>query len=362
MHASALTRLTPLALAGLCLLAACASPPAPSAPHHAEGGGFQNLHAPPSHKSFFKFMWMRLRTEWADHEAQGAQVPRVTPDLTRLNAPAAPQVTWLGHSCFLVQRGGFNLLTDPVFSERASPVGFAGPKRYTPNPIPPDQLPPLHAVVISHNHYDHLDTDTIAALAARSPEAIWLVPLANRALLEGAGVASERVVELDWWAGHSVKVGDTEVRLTPTPAQHWSARGLFDRNEALWSSWVAEWVSPPSPEGRPWRVFFGGDTGYNELIFKEIGARLGPFDLGLIPIGAYAPREFMRTMHVEPAESVEIHRDVRARLSVGAHWGAFPLTAEPVMEPVERLREALKAAGVPEEEFVTLSLGETRGL
>ncbi|MBM4292440.1 MAG: MBL fold metallo-hydrolase [Deltaproteobacteria bacterium] len=307
---------------------------------------------------------MRLRTEWADHAAQGGEVPRVTPDLRRLAAPPGAQVTWLGHSCFLVQRGGVNLLTDPVFSERASPVSFAGPRRYTPNPASAEELPPLHAVVISHNHYDHLDTHTIAALAARSPEALWLVPLANRALLEGAGVDPARVVELDWWQARALKVGDTEVRLTPTPAQHWSARGLFDRNEALWASWAAEWVDPASssPEGRPWRVFFGGDTGYNELIFKEIGTRLGPFDLGLIPIGAYAPREFMRTMHVDPAEGVRIHHDVGARLSVGAHWGAFPLTAEPVMEPPARLREALRAAGVPALDFVTLALGETRGL
>ncbi len=309
-------------------------------------------------------MWMRLTTEWADHEEQGGEVPRVPLDAARLAAPAGAQVTWLGHSCFLVQRGGVNLLTDPVFSERASPVGFAGPRRYTPSPVEPHQLPPLHAVVISHNHYDHLDTRTIAALAARSPEALWLVPLANRALLEDAGVDPARVVELDWWEGRALKVGETEVHLTPTPAQHWSARGLFDRNEALWSSWAAEWVDPSSssPEGRPWRVFFGGDTGYNERIFKEIGARLGPFDLGLIPIGAYAPREFMRVMHVDPAEALEIHRDVGARRSVGAHWGTFPLTAEPVMEPPARLREALRAAGLPPDEFITLSLGETRGL
>ena len=305
------------------------------------------------------FMKMRMSEPWADHEAQASEVPRVTPDRARLMNAQGTQVTWLGHSAFLFQRAGVNLLTDPVFSERASPVSFAGPKRYTALPLKASELPKIHAVIISHNHYDHLDVDTISALDQRDAP-LWFVPLRNGELLTDEGVDPARVVELDWWQQHKVTLPvldqeDTregvEVSFTSTPAQHWSARGLFDRYEMLWGSWVVE--------VKGLRLFFAGDTGFQERLFQDIGERAGPFDLGLIPIGAYAPRDFMKTMHINPEEAVKVHQLIGAKRSVGMHWGTFPLTSEPVIEPQTKLREASDAAGLPDQTFTTLALGET---
>jgi len=336
-------------------LSACASPPPPSAPHHVAGGGFKNLYGSSQTKSFWTFLKMRMTEEWADHEAQAHEVPRVQADEGLLRSPTGTQLTWLGHSAFLVQRHGVNLLTDPVFSERASPVSFAGPKRYTPLPLPLSKLPKLHAVIISHNHYDHLDTETIEAIDERD-QPLWFVPLANKELLTGSGVASERVIELDWWQRHELTLpepsrGSVKLSFTSTPAHHWSARGLFDRFESLWGSWAVE------IDG--WRLFFAGDTGFQEPLFKEIGEREGPFDLALIPIGAYAPRSFMREMHVNPEEAVQLHQLVRSARSIGMHWGTFPLTAEPVIEPQQKLKEAREARGLSAQDFSALALGET---
>lgn len=352
-------------LLGLCLslsTAACSSPPPPTAPHHVEGGGFKNLYGPTQTKSMWTFMKMRMSEPWADHEAQASEVPRVTPNREGLKSPRGTQVTWLGHSAFLVQRSGVNVLTDPVFSERASPVSFAGPRRYTPLPLKASELPKIHAVIISHNHYDHLDVDTISELDERDAP-LWLVPLKNAPLLTDEGVEPQRVIELDWWQRHEAQVvvgaeakgrAGVKVSFTSTPAQHWSARGLFDRYEMLWGSWAVE------IEG--WRMFFAGDTGFQERLFQEIGARAGPFELGLIPIGAYAPRAFMKTMHINPEEAVRVHQLVGAKRSVGMHWGTFPLTAEPAIEPKQKLAEASRAAGLDEREMITLALGETLSL
>ena len=293
---------------------------------------------------------MRMNTDWVD-VSQGKDVPRVTPDLQRLQVPTSPQVTWLGHSCFLIQYAGFNILTDPVFSQRASPISFAGPLRYTQPPLDLSELPTIHAVVISHNHYDHLDLDTIETIDQQH-QPHWFVPLKNEMLLEGVDVHSTRIDSLDWWSTGSFQSSNGKVaQFTATPAQHWSARGLFDRNEMLWASWVIDL------DGR--RIFFGGDTGYQNKIFRDIGARYGPFELGLIPIGAYAPREFMHPSHVNPFEAVQIHLDIKAKQSFGAHWGTFPLTAEPVLEPLKKLQTALDKFELSQQVFRGLALGET---
>ena len=170
--------------------------------------------------------------------------------------------------------------------------------------------------MISHNHYDHLDQESIAELEKLN-QPLWYVPLKNGPLLSEVGVPVKRIFELDWWSTASAKLGSkvVEFSFTATPAQHWSARGLFDKNEMLWSSWAFGTANE--------QIFFGGDTGYSEQIFKDIGARLGPFVLGLIPIGAYAPREFMRPSHVSPKESVSIHIDVRSKRSLGSPLGYF---------------------------------------
>ncbi|WP_343562171.1 MBL fold metallo-hydrolase [Kiloniella sp. b19] len=325
-------------------------PTAPKA-HHTENG-FRNLYFDDNKKAGFFNFWfdVRFKEKWPDAEAlaESPPIPRQEVDLERVKNPdpAEVQVTWVGHSTFLIQHDGLNILTDPIFSERASPFSFAGPKRYTKPAITLEDLPRIDAVVISHNHYDHMDNETIRALG-NGP--VWYVPLKNRELLEDENVTN--VVELDWWEEHDFG----QVRFTLTPTQHWSARGLFDRYESLWGSWAIKFTNTEA------NLWFGGDTGYNDVQFKQIGDRLGPFDLSLIPIGAYAPRWFMKASHVDPVDAVNIHKDILSRNSIGMHWGTFVLTSEPVTEPPEALSSALRDAELSEKSFTTLPIGGTRG-
>ncbi|HZE22051.1 MAG TPA: MBL fold metallo-hydrolase [Desulfobaccales bacterium] len=272
------------------------------------------------------------------------QAAIITPDLVQLNRPdpAKIQVTWVGHSTFLIQMAGVNILTDPIWSERASPVTFAGPKRHAPPGLKWQNLPTIDAVVISHNHYDHLDLATVKRLGNQSG---FFVPLGLARWFNEAGLSN--VVELDW--GESAGLGS--IKLHSVPAQHFSSRGLFDRDVSLWSSWVLE-----GPSGR---VFFSCDTGYSPD-FKEIGERFSPVRLSLLPIGGYQPRWFMRPMHVDPPEAVKIHQDLRSRQSIGMHWGTFKLTDEPLGEPPLYLARSLAEASLAPESFLVLKIGETR--
>lgn len=309
--------------------------------HHREKG-FRNLHIAPLRKGLLDFLRLRYFSgEWPDYQAGAARVPRVAPALERIHVPGAwPQVTWIGHATVLVQAHGLTILTDPVFSARASPLSFLGPKRGTPAALMPAQLPHIDLVLISHDHYDHLDATAARALGA---QAVWVTPLGYRDRLARLGV--ERVVECDWWQRREVE----GAAITATPSQHWTGRGLRDRYRALWASWAVQIGD--------FRFWFAGDTGYHERMFKEIGARCGPFDLALIPVGGYAPRWFMKDMHVDPEEAVAIHRDIGSRWSLGIHWGTFPLTAEPIDEPPQRLRAA--AGTLQDSTFVTCALGQT---
>lgn len=335
-----------LAIATVVILSACAAPvskPLPGKPAHHTASGYRNLYVQPKNRNIFGFMWMRYfgDDKWSSYVDQGHRVPQQTPDLRRITAPgAAPQITWIGHATVLIQYRGVNVLTDPMFSERASPFGFAGPKRATPPALTLRQLPAIDYVLISHNHYDQLDKATVQAIGNR---ALWFVPLGHRRWFAKHGV--DNFVEFDWWQTHELPL----VSVTATPVQHWSGRSLTDRYRALWSGWALRI--------QDFSVWFGGDTGYNDRQFKEIGARLGPFDLGIIPIGGYEPRWFMRDMHVNPEEAVTIHREVGARYSIGVHWGAFPLTAEPIDEPPRRLAKA--AAVLDGTRFETLAIGQT---
>lgn len=332
-----------------CSTADEAEPFDPTAPlaHHTETG-FRNLYGEGQKTgSFFNFLFnVRLAEDWPDEDAlrKAPPTPRVPVDFARLNSPPADdlQVTWIGHSTLLIQYRGLTILTDPMFSDRASPISFMGPRRYTDPALSLKDLPPLDAVVISHNHYDHMDDATIEAIGN---SARWLVPLGNAALLAKSGVTN--VTELDWWQKTNVK----DITFTLTPTQHWSARGLFDRNETLWGSWAMNFG------GSDVNLWFGGDTGYNEVQFKEIGDKLGPFNMSFIPIGAYEPRWFMKNAHANPADAVQIHQDVRSDKSIGIHWGTFVLTSEEVTQPPIALKAALKEAGIPEEDFITLPLG-----
>lgn len=236
-------------------------------------------------------------------------------------------VTWLGHSTTLVQFDNVTLLTDPIFSERASPFQFMGPKRYRNCACNVSELPPIDAVVISHNHYDHLDIDSVKSLNSRFGDKIrWFVPLGLAEWMKGTGV--QNVVELNWWESSSIS-NKSDVLFVFTPAQHWCKRSLFDDNRVLWGSW--------SVIGPKHRFFFAGDSGYCHG-FKQIGEVYGPFDVAAIPIGAYEPRSFMTPQHVDPKEAVQIHVDIRSKSSVAVHWGTFALAHE-VGFSIQYLRE-----------------------
>jgi N-acyl-phosphatidylethanolamine-hydrolysing phospholipase D len=259
---------------------------------------------------------------------------------------SSPTVTWIGHATFLLQLGGLNLLTDPQFSQRASPVSWAGPTRTTPPGLVLEDLPPIDVVLLSHSHYDHLDRPSLERLWELQPQppAVF-APLGLGKVLSGWGLGTPQA-ELDWWQSSEHR----GLSLQAVPAQHFSARTPFDRNRTLWAGWVLEHA------GR--RVYFVGDSGYSPD-FREIRRRIGAMDLSLIPIGAYDPRWFMRPMHVNPEEAVQIHCDVGSKLSVAMHWGTFLLTDEPMDEPPKRLAAALEAAGRSQEEFRVLRHGET---
>jgi N-acyl-phosphatidylethanolamine-hydrolysing phospholipase D len=302
--------------------------------------------------------------EWADHASLADQVPIQAVDIARLKAKSemqanndadAPLVTWLGHSMFIVQHNGLTLLTDPIFSERASPLSFAGPKRYVPHAMDYNELPDIDIVVISHNHYDHLDNDSIEQLAQKSAQQVspiqFFVPLGLKTHLIDEGVNPTDISEMDWWSKALAKNAFSSAEIQALPSQHWSARGLSDRLQTLWASWAIDFNG--------FTVWFAGDTGYNDKQFKQIGSALEKVDLALIPIGGYEPRWFMKKYHVNPSEAVQIHQDVKALKSIGIHWGTFPMTAEEPGEPVKALTQEKVSKGISEERFITLAIGES---
>lgn len=243
-----------------------------------------------------------------------------------------------------MQLGGLNILTDPNWNDRASPVRFAGPRRIVPPGIRFGDLPPIHAVIVSHDHYDHLDEDTVRRLAA-THKPRFFVPLGMKPLLASFGATD--VVELDWWQAATLR----GVTFTAAPAQHSSGRSLRDQNLRLWSSWV---VAAPAH-----RLFFAGDTGYFSG-FKEIGAKLGPFQLALMPIGGYAGWGAHHPNHINPEEAVQAFEDVGAQYLVPMHWGTFDLNREPFREPPDRLLKEALRRGI-EERVALLSPGQEIG-
>ncbi len=257
---------------------------------------------------------------------------------------STPSATWLGHASVLVQMDHATILTDPIWSDTASPISWLGPRRLVPPPMPITALPAIDAVLISHSHYDHLDLATLKALAALGTR--FLVPLRVGEILRAEGIGPTE--ELDWWESRAVG----PVTITCVPARHWSQRGLGDMNRTLWSGWV---VSGPTR-----RFWFAGDTGYTRL-FAEIGERLGPFDLAAVPIGAYDPPAMMQPVHLNPEEALRAGLDARADRLLGMHYGTFDLTDEPPDEPPRRFRAAALRQGIDEARVWTLAIGETRG-
>ena len=321
----------------------------PDKPHHTESG-FRNIDYDDNKGflAFVKWRWKKLFKDIPGVDDYDFTIDKSRHDIIKNNSDK-PTLTWIGHATFLLQFNGLNILTDPHFSERASPVSWAGPQRVVAPAIDIIDLPDIDAVIISHDHYDSLDVATVKALSEhnRQRKLTFLVPLGMKAWFDELDLANVEVIELDWAQSYNIN----GVTFTAEPCQHWGKRTLFDAFTRLWASWVIE--------AQDQRIFFAGDTGYAKH-FKEIGDKYGEFDLALLPIGAYEPRWFMKPYHVTPEESVKIHMDVNAKYSVAMHWGTFILTDEPLDEPPVKLAEALKKYGIPKNSFEVYQHGETR--
>ncbi|MDL2718683.1 MAG: MBL fold metallo-hydrolase [Acidobacteriota bacterium] len=262
-------------------------------------------------------------------------------------AAAGPEsLSWLGHACFLIRTGGFSILTDPFLSDYASPVAGLGPRRYVPPGISLEGLPKIDAIVISHNHYDHLDDRSVREISLKGRGKVAaVVPSGLGSFFSSRGYSDVR--ELGWGDRTLLR----NLKFSCLPCIHFSGRTPFDSNRSLWASWSI--VSPSLS------LFFAGDTGYGP-VFAETGRQYGPFDLALVPIGAYEPSSIMRPVHCDPEEAVALGRDVRASTLVAMHWGTIVLTDEPPFEPPGRFRAAANRAGYPDDRAWVLKIGETR--
>ncbi len=356
-----------LALLGALMLGACTTVNPyhdPARPHH-RPDGFQNRHAafePKGMLTVLQWQWDAARNGRPAPPA--APIPTVAPDLdfvqrnARAGAAMEPAATWIGHATVLLQVAGLNVLLDPVFSERASPVSFAGPRRAQPPGLALAQLPPIDLVLVSHDHYDHLDEASVRALEAQAGgPPLFVAPLGVGQWLRQAGMA--RVVELDWWQTHRVPSPAGPVEIHLTPAQHWSGRTLGDRMTRLWGGFA---VLAPD-----FHVIYTGDTGYSRD-FLDIRTHFAPrhagaaggFDLALIPIGSYEPRWFMASQHTDPAEAVQVFLDLGAKAAIGVHWGTFSLSDEALDEPPRALAAARRARAGAADNFEVLAIGQTR--
>ncbi len=328
--------------------------------HYLPGGGFRNpwpANGSPERGFGALLRWQleRIRGDGIQPNPPRGSLPLAQSDVARPRAnPTELRATWVGHSSFLLQVGGWNVLTDPVWSDRASPVSWAGPTRLMPPGFPLEELPPVDAVVISHDHYDHLDRPTVARLHERYGEALaWFTPLGFESWFRALGI--HRVHALDWWQTAALPPGPgrpAPLRLTAVPAQHWSRRSPLERRrDRLWCGWV---IHPGDAS-----VYFAGDTGYFPA-FPEIGSRLGPFDAVALPIGAYAPRWFMSPAHMDPEEAVRAYGDLGGRGAfLPTHWGTFRLTDEPILEPPRLLERFWQNANLPAVDLALLPHGGT---
>jgi L-ascorbate metabolism protein UlaG (beta-lactamase superfamily) len=256
------------------------------------------------------------------------------------------RISYVGHASFLLQTAGLNLLLDPVWSARASPFRSIGPKRVNDPGVAFGDLPPIDVVLVSHGHYDHLDIDTLSRLAAAHRPRV-IAPLGNDTIMRNGNPAIAAEAH-DWNDRVAIGAG---VTVTLVPTRHWSARNLSDRNMSLWASFVIE-----APAGR---IYFVADSAYGDGgHFRRARDSHGPFKLAILPIGAYEPRWFMKSQHMNPAEAVQAFRDCGAELALGHHYGTFQLTDEAIDAPLVALAEALRNAGIPPEQFRTLRPGE----
>jgi L-ascorbate metabolism protein UlaG (beta-lactamase superfamily) len=320
--------------------------PTPGAPPHHRTRGFVNAEPGHPQASAWVRTWFLVTRIWSStFSPRAASLPVLDNDGAALReAGGPPRLTWIGHATLLIQLDGVNILTDPQFSDRASPFSWAGPKRVTRPGLRFEDLPPIHLVLVSHDHYDHLDVATLTRLA-REHRPRFLAPLGLQSWLADIGITD--VEELDWWDSRTVR----ELTLTCVPAQHFSGRTLWDRDRRLWSGWAVA--------GKARRLYFSGDTAHAAHM-RQIGERLGPFDVAAIAIGAYLPPVIMQPVHVTPEEALQLFEDVRGRVFVPIHWGTFDLAEEPIEEPPLRLAAEAERRRLGPDRVWVLKHGETR--
>ena len=304
---------------------------------------FVNQHIHSSSRSLWDFILWKWR-----HRENLA--PKLSPP-THFLYPAQPKnyvsgrpsALWIGHSTYLIEVGGLIILTDPVWDSYCSPVPIRAFRRHVDPPIALADLPPIDIVLLSHNHYDHLDAKTVAALHSFHPQIEWIVPSRLSPWFRRRGIHS--VTEIGWWESKKEK----NYSITAVPTQHFSGRTLWDANKTHWNGYVLEAAGK--------RVYFTGDTGYNSKDFKAIGNHFPHMDLSLIPIGTYAPQKFMQAVHICPQEAVQIHQEVKSRFSLGMHWKTFRLSSEPMNRPPYDLYLAMKEKKLPFESFLPIDIG-----
>ena len=291
-----------------------------------------------SERSFGDFLKWRLTRK----EPKAVQI-ETSDQWKQLGEQSKNYAVWIGHSTYLLNNGDLTIVTDPVFSKRASPFSWAGPKRLIAPAISLEELPDIDVITVSHNHYDHLDIASLKTLHKLNPKALFLVSKGDMDLLVRSGI--KNVTEFLWWENIEVK----NTMFTFTPNQHWSARGFRDRNKSLWGGWFMQSSNHT--------IYHAGDTGYSDD-FKETRSRLGSPDFAMIPIGGYNPRWFMNYHHVNPSESIQIALDLGVSKSFGMHWGTFRLTDEDILEPAQLIDQELKKLNLADDFFRTVKPGE----